>query len=76
MRLLHSLFRNTDICRLDCTQVQSSPTSCVRKWPVPDAAGEGRRESVEFMFLQVGKTSSYFPVTVIASIMCRFILYL
>lgn len=58
VRILHNLFRNTDICRLDCTQVQSSPASCVKEWPAPDAAGEGTREFVEVMFLQVWETSS------------------
>lgn len=37
VRKLHNFFRNTDICRLDCTQVQSGPASCVREWPAPDA---------------------------------------
>lgn len=57
VRKLHNLFRNTDICRLDCTQVQSSPASCVREWPAPDAAGEGTRASEQVMFPQVGKAS-------------------
>lgn len=54
VRILHNLFRNTDIYRLDCTQVHSSPASCVREWPAPDAAVEGTEEFVEVMFLQVG----------------------
>lgn len=58
VRILHNLFRNTGICRLDCTQVQSSPASCVKEWPAPDAAGEGTREFVDVMFLQVWETSS------------------
>lgn len=56
VRKLHNLFRNTDICRLDCTQVQSSPASCVREWPAPDAAGS-TRTSEQVMFPQEGKTS-------------------
>lgn len=59
VRKLHNLFRSTDICRLDCTQVQSSPESCIREWPAPDAAGEGTRESVQVVFSQVGKTSNF-----------------
>lgn len=57
VRKLHNLFRSTDICRLDCAQVQSRPAPCIREWPAPDAAGEDTRESVQVMFSQVGKTS-------------------
>lgn len=57
VRKLHNFFRNADIFRLDCTQVQSSPASCVRERPAPDAAGEGIRVSEQVMFPQVGQTS-------------------
>lgn len=58
MRILHNLFRNTGVCRLDCPQVQSSPVSCVREWPELDAAEGGTGEFVEVNFLQLGETSS------------------
>lgn len=57
VRKLHNFFRNTDIFRLDCTQVQSSPAFCVRERPAPDAAGEGARASEQVMLPQVEKTS-------------------
>jgi len=58
VRMFHDFFRDTDTCRLDRTQVKSSPAFCVREWPAPDAAEEGTRQFVEAVLLHVGETSS------------------